>query len=537
MSLSGSLTATRVFSAVTMPPGGDVAPSHLVDRSMASIIDTLVNQWLPVRTSSPSLSAPQQVAVIEAVVLANSPLLNSGRGEPQFTVTLASGDQRLELTSKVPIPPGATVQLKLTANNLAVVLAITEKSGQQSAQPFAAQPLPVLSRGVAPAQIPVNSQPAAGASSQQQQTGNPLLAPHTESVRADASQSNPIAQQRSAIDQLLRQVLPQQQPIRTLLPVLQAILTQPQPLPRALGQALTELLARFPTPQQLQNPAPLKQAVSDSGIFLESKLSRPQATANPGPERLGSQAPAADTHKAGASDNKDLKALIERLLPQLQKITGESAAKEASATSQTSPLAGSYGIPPGSVAPTAHSQANSAGQQTARHSKEQSLDVLLRQLSRQLMASLARTQLHQMDSLTTRQAFTQDAQSPINTWALEIPIMNGNQVENLDLRIEQHRQQDAQKAGKQVSAWTVMLNFDLHQLGKMQVQLTIVEKSVSAMIWSQLQKTHHQVQRHIQELRLGFEKVGVVVKKVECQIGIPPADRSPLFRQLVDVHT
>lgn len=536
MSLSGSVIDTRGIGVFGMPPGGNVAPPQPVDRSMASIIDTLVNQLLPVRTSSTALSAPQQSAVIEAVVLANSPLLQTGSGDSQFKVTLASGEQRLELTTNLPIPPGATVQLKLAANNLAVVLAITEKAGQQTTQPLPGQLLPILSRGANLLQASTPGQPVPATNTPLLQTASTLPTSPNPAAGINA-EANPIAQQRLVIDQLVRQALPQQQPLRELVPVLQSILTQPQPLPRALGQALTQLLARFPTPQQLQTPAPLKQAVRDSGIFLESKLSRPQAPANAGPERLGSQAPAAEMTKPGATDNRDLKALIERVLPQLQKLTGEDGAREPGATSPAAALANSYGLPPGIIPTTGHSPPHNSGHRSAGHTNEQSLDVLLRQLSRQLMASLARTQMHQMDSLTTRQAFTQDPQSPINTWALEIPILNGNQVENLDLRIEQHQQQDAQQADKRVTAWTVMLNFDLHQSGRMQVQLTIIEKTVSAVIWSQLEKTHQQVQRHIRELQQGFEKVGVLVKKVECQIGIPAADRSPLYRQLVDVHT
>ena len=133
---------------------------------------------------------------------------------------------------------------------------------------------------------------------------------------------------------------------------------------------------------------------------------------------------------------------------------------------------------------------------------------MLRQLSGQLLASLARTQLNQLETLATRQQNTPDNQGPINSWTLEIPIIHGKNIDNLDVRIDQHlvdeEQDGSNKNGQDL--WTIMLAFDLHKLGKMNVQLKVIDMSVSATVWSQLENTHLEVKREINGLKLNLEK-------------------------------
>lgn len=529
MSVLGTAPDSLAARALTALAAMQSSPPP-VEPSMASIIDSLVNQLLPIKASSTALTAPRQSGVIEAVVLANSPLLNKSGGEPQIRVSLGSGEQKLELTTTLPLPVGAKVQLKLTADNLAVLLKIDERNATELPR----QPLPLSGRAVTNSLQPLlsNATTAQGVT----QPGP------TTSTKATVDTGLPLllVQQRQQVADAVRQALPLQQPLRDLMPVLQAVLQHPQPLPKPLSQALTQLLQIFPRPQQLQQSQPLKQALQDSGTFLESKLARPAAdlsnATHPATSRLGNQPPPADAAKSADTLNRDIKALIERILPQVERLA-TGGANTTDPNAPTSPLATSYGInmPPAPTLNPGVSRNSHHG--SAKHSGDQSVDVLLRQLSRQLLASLARTQLNQLDSISHRQSFTNDPQSPINSWTLELPIMNGQRVDNLDVRIEQRESGDGGKADKKLMSWTVMLNFDLHQLGKMQVQLNIIEKTVSAMIWSQLKETHEQVQHHINELRGGLEKVGVQVKKVECQIGIPPGNRHQLYRQLVDLHT
>lgn len=523
-SLSAGIPRMPSTPALTIADGSP----QLVERVMPPTIDSLLNQLMPI-TGGRSLSPSQQSAVIEAVVVSNSPLLKTGDGTPQIRVTVSTPQQQLELTSQLPLPVGARVQLKLTADNLATLLALTlpSKSGTNTApsQPTNANPLPGAADNAA-------TRTAGG--------GNPAT------LRASAAliqsllspRGNP-EEPRQLIDQAIRQTLPQQQPIRALIPLVLSALKQPQALPKPLVESLNQLVRQLPTPDQMQHPQPLKQAMLNSGLFLESRLAGQQQAARPDTStaRTSPQGAAPGTQESAKELlNRDTKALIERILPQLQKLTGEK--DNPPPNTPSTPVPHTYG-PAGELSVSIN-MTGAAGHHRP-HSRngqpQQSVDVLLRQLSRQLMASLARTQLNQLDSLSNRQAISNDPQSPVNTWHLEIPILNGNRIDNLELQIEQRQSDADDQDGERKTAWSVMLNFDLHQLGKMQVQLIIIEKTVSAIVWSQLEPTHQQVRQHLQGLRADLEKVGVTVKKVECQLGLAPNDRMAFYRQLVDVHT
>ena len=496
---------------------------------MAPLIDSLVNQLVPLRTSGASPAAAFKPGVIEAVVLSNSPLLNSGGSEPEIRVTLESNQQRYEITTQVPIPVGARVQLRITADNLAVLLAV--KDGANASPQSSSQSLSQST------QTPTGPAPQVTASQIAAETRSILKAGQApgNATTATATAAQSVAADRALIEQTLRETLPQQQSLRTLAPLLQTLLQQQQALPKPLATSLRHLLRQFPSPEQLQHPGPVKRALQDSGIFLESKLARRQAL-----EPAQRQALAKLARQPDTPINRDIKGLIERLLPQVQGAlrttpSTDSPTPAPTATGDTSPLAALRNefAPP--TATPSHGGNPQAGHN--QQSGDQNLDVLLRQLGRQLLATLAKTQLNQMESLGHRHHLSQDPQSPVNNWSLEIPIVHGGRVDNLELRIEQREEQNPARRTNTKKQWSVMLNFDLHQLGKMQVQLSIVEQSVSAAVWSQQAATHRQVQQHLHALRSGLERVGVSVRQVECHLGVAPKGRPPLYQRLVDVRT
>jgi hypothetical protein len=172
-------------------------------------------------------------------------------------------------------------------------------------------------------------------------------------------------------------------------------------------------------------------------------------------------------------------------------------------------------------------------QKASTSNNKENLDVILQQLGRQLLASLAKTQLNQLETLRQRNKNTNEP-AGTNSWTLEIPIMNGKQADNMELHIQEESDSD-DKPNKQ-KKWRVMLNFDLHKLGKMSVELVVINTSVSAIIWSELKYAHQQVQNEIDSFKKGLEKIGVNVNKIECRIGIPEK-RDKNLSPLVDVRT
>ena len=483
---------------------------------MTSILDSLINQLIPLKpgngnnVTNSAHQNPIEAQVIQVTKMAGS----TTTSDPAFKIIVISGKQPYELSSNTAIPVGSLVKLTIAQNNVATILNISQ--AEMTALNGAALNSTLTK--------PVISSTAIAATS--------ITAEHPYAATLTKLSAN-----RSTIEQALRQTLPQQQAVRTLLPLLQQIAQQPpRHWPPQLTHNLQVLLQQFPSATQLQQPQGVKNAVANNGIFLEAKLAQwlnnpPLASAQNNPQN----------HLQGKALTLDIKALIARVIGQIDKVpTADTikplaAAKSLETTDLSKQLAPVYTPLPLNEAILSNSHRNGTATGSAN---EQGLDVLLRQLSSLLLSSLARTQLNQLETLSTRRQHTVDNQGPANSWTLEIPIMQGKHIDNLTLRIDQ-QPEDEQQSNKPTNRklWTVMLSFDLHALGKMTVQLKVLDQSVSATVWSQLEHTHHQVKQQIDNLKKNLEKTGVKVKQIECQLGLPEKTPRPLYSQLVDVRT
>ena len=469
-------------------------------------MDSLINQLLSLKALSPLPQSKLSGQVLEAVVMSATPLLTGKhKSEGQYRLLLKGpNNQQYELTSQQALASGSRLQLKLNHEQQAVLLKVLDQGPSASG----------------------HSKPAAGTN------------PGSGAPAGSEPGAAPAPTNADRIAEGVRQKLPLQQPLKALLPLLQLLGQQrSDQLPSPLATQLSTLLKQFNTPQQLQQAAAVKQAIRNSGIFLESKLAFSQQSNN-----------TAALLKSPALQH-DIKALLNKLSQELgrsnpvapgDKLSQPSPAARPLATAINQP---GIATPPaddgeqavvqaGPAAPASTANANTSS--AAR--SEMNTGLLLQQLGRQLLAGLSRTQLNQLESLTHRASNSPDQQAPVNSWVLELPIINGQRVDNLELRISQQQGRE-QAQGKKQQQWTVLLSFDLHSLGKMNVELKVVEHSVAATIWSQLQHTHEQVQGDIASLRHGLEQAGIAVEQVNCFHGLPSSERPQLNRQLVDLHT
>lgn len=520
---------------------------------MAATLDSLINQWLPVK--APVTTAAKS-AVLDAVVVSSTLLAraqdavqnNTSLSNQQFTIRLNSSGRTLELTTQVAIPVGTRVQLQINSNNLATILAISAQSSSP-ANTAVTTPASIVSPGLlAPGT-------AGQAATQIQSDPNPAVSKATNANPATANQQ---AANRVTIEQALRLALPQQDAIKNLLPLLQTVSQtinqntsqgSQAPWSKALNLQLGQLLSLFPKPQQLQTAVSLKQVLSNSGLFLEPKLlqlakqqqlqakiAAAQATLNQGKTEPPPKQVPLNTQPIA----QDLKARVHLLLKEVEAQQQSSLHKPGTATpsagataeTTTAPAAAAT-IAAEKLPPLTGLVAQAASGDSAQ---EQNTDVLLRQLSKQLLATLAKTQINQMETLAARQQNSPDNQGPLNSWSTEIPIMQGKHVDNLELNIQQYEHGDNSKGNKK-KLWTVMLAFDLHQLGKMNVQLKILDASVAATVWSETTKAHTEVKQHIQDLKSKLTHAGVNVKQVDCKLGLPSKQELPVYNQLVDVVT
>ena len=540
-------------------------------------LESIINQLVPLKPVTGPNHSRVAATIIEAVVLSSSPLLKQkNKQSAEHKVLLQSPNkQQFEITSKTPIPVGTRIQLQINNNDTATLMKVLNAETAQ-AKPTIANTTNTTST------TPGHPAPTRRTDNRELQRQGPVSSSAKSEQTAVPSRTDTTAN-KAALNTIalgVRQTLPQQQPVKALLPVLQQLAQNPHPdLPKSVTAQIQSLLQQFPKPEQLQHPKLLKQTLRNSGVFLESKLAFAAASKNtqallkspalqldtktqlqklskqvdqlqqrptqsdkqttaqrPLPNSATSTEPAPKTGPEVAS-----KPVLSERIQAAPVLPGQTSTSSRPASNQTTAAVATNANDSDTPATTNPAQASTTATQSsvqaaASTARESNLDIVLQQLGRQLLASLARTQLNQMESLVNRASNTPDSQGPTNSWVLELPIIHGQNVDNLELRIDQEENQQTEGNAKE-KQWTVMLGFDLHQLGKMSVQLKIVGTSVSATVWSQLQHTHNEVQEQIDTLQKGLEKIGVNVERVSCYHGLPSKDAPQIHQQLVDLHT
>jgi hypothetical protein len=527
--------------ASTPVDGTSVILSALLSLANRALpMDINLNQLLNTATlKSPLAQLPAALLakpqVIEAVVLRNTLLPSAPNGQQQtaapllttlgeaalasstrYQVSLQWQGRVLQFVSPQPLPTGRTVQLQV--NNRGEVLLL---------------PAALTGTGApAPLQSPITGNGTAANANQAAQSNTPAImtrAPAqgtlaTQTTAASAAQPLAAALTKTqppqqTLQQSLREVLPRQQALHTLVPLLQKLIApRAAALPAPIAKQLVQLLQSLPRPEQLQTGTGVKQAIENSGSFLEARIARsvPANAAAPNPAALGKVL------------ESDLKAQMTALLDAVRRLlpNGSDVAQAAGQDPETA-LADELVYNPKQL-----QRNNPVAAQ--RDDSLDAGDLQLAQLSKLLQSGLARIQLNQLDGAVSRHNNT-DPQLLAPAWVLELPLANTRgHSDNLQLRIEQRQQQHETHTRVQ---WNVQIAFDLHELGKIAATLAIVDKNVAATVWAEHANTHRSVQDKIDYLRAGLESVGVRVTEMQCRHGMPPARAALISQQLVDVHT
>ncbi len=465
------LNLNQLLNGAALQKTLTLLPPELLARPQVIQALVLQNTLLPAAPSSqpqnlPLLTLPSTTTVANA---------NAGATPTLYRVNIEWQNRLIQLLSPQPLPTGTRVPLQIDARGNIELLRPEIAAKLLAAQNVAAS----------------SNTPSA-----------PIAPPPSPAMQA--------------IQQSLRELLPRQQALHTLVPLLQKFIA-PQvraQLPAPIFKGLAQLLQSLPKPTQLNTAENVKQAIANSGSFLEAKLTQTAAAA-PGAE------PAA---KIVATD---MKAQISALLTLIRQFAPHANANKPATNQAATPF-----VAEDDFVYTKPTQQPMGGGPVTIEDNE-SLDSLLSQLSKLLQSGFARVQLNQLDSASARHV-NHDNQTPVPTWVLELPLRTPHGVDQLQLRIEQQRKQQQQRQQVQ---WNVEIAFDLHSAGKIAALLAIADNSVSATLWAEQEKTHQRVREEMAYLRAGLESVGVKVKDMQCRLGLPPARTQAVSQQLVDIHT
>jgi hypothetical protein len=160
------------------------------------------------------------------------------------------------------------------------------------------------------------------------------------------------------------------------------------------------------------------------------------------------------------------------------------------------------------------------------------------QLMQQLLASLARTQFQQLSSIAS-QATPPGETAPLTSLQLEIPVINGNQVESVSIQVNEEAEpgSSAENASKLQKSWRIMLSFEFENLGMFYAQLRLVRESVSATFWAENSATATAIKTDFKTLADSLAEAGIGVEDLQCHHGKPPADKAVITNNLISVRT
>jgi hypothetical protein len=160
----------------------------------------------------------------------------------------------------------------------------------------------------------------------------------------------------------------------------------------------------------------------------------------------------------------------------------------------------------------------------------------------------AKIQFNQLRSIGLDQPAS-EVRPHLQQFHTELPLRFNEQVLALQLSIyeqeiakEGHREEAQQEAkdddkNAPIRRWQVFLSFDLPYDEKLHTQLTIIESSISATLWTQSQDLCEKAQKNISWLRDKLLANGLTVEDITCLQGSPPQKGTSLDYNLVDIKT
>lgn len=264
----------------------------------------------------------------------------------------------------------------------------------------------------------------------------------------------------------LKTLLPRQQPLPQVFKALHEIVqaSSQEKIPVAVREQAANLLRQAPAATEPGLGRRLQSALASSGLLTESKLLQ-QVLTTPSDIKLSLTR---------------LYETVRQLLPERQLLVPELDGR-----------------------PLPQSERPTAGEMSDNGIK------LLIGLLKSLDGAIARIQTHQLSSLPQDDPTRQ-------IWQFELPIRNDQGLDLFHFRIGR---EGARQHEEQVQTWSLTLHMNLADLGPMRVQLRLQGESISTLIWSESSRTDGLVRKHLDQLRAGFEKSGLEVKRLESFIG------------------
>ncbi|BCX81604.1 hypothetical protein MIT9_P1182 [Methylomarinovum caldicuralii] len=300
-------------------------------------------------------------------------------------------------------------------------------------------------------------------------------------VRLEVVQGGPQPQLRvlqpassgDAPAQLLRNVLPQQQPLTQSLPALLQLAGDPR-IPEPVRRQLEQLRQALPRQTELVSPDRLRQAVRRSGLFADIPA-----------------------EASAASRPPDLKHQLRQLADALRErpaLPLHPSPEHASSPSDTLP---------------------------SREAHSRTLETLLDSLSRKVTAALARITVDQLASLP-------QPDRPETVWHLEIPYHDDQSLEVLTLVIKREQERNGADAEASRPLWSVDLELQPASLGTIRARIVLSGRQISSYFWGERPDTRRLFAQHLEQLERRLSLAGLTPARLQVtERPLPPPTPEP----------
>ncbi len=155
------------------------------------------------------------------------------------------------------------------------------------------------------------------------------------------------------------------------------------------------------------------------------------------------------------------------------------------------------------------------------------------QLQELVQGLLSRVTSHQLESIQNTRVSTDGGIERF--FALDLPIRYKDQLDNVELKISEHRRQGNDHEWQ--SLWKVRLHFDLETLGTVDAELILEQDyQITAHFWCSHADTAEAFNEQLPQFNRQLHEQGYIINAVHCSEGSAPKPGNAV-EQLIDVTT
>ena len=96
------------------------------------------------------------------------------------------------------------------------------------------------------------------------------------------------------------------------------------------------------------------------------------------------------------------------------------------------------------------------------------------------------------------------------------------------LKLGIHSDKDSKSENESAQLWTVNLNIIFENIGSLSAKVSLIDKEVSATLWSENNDLNELINNHLPKLNKQIERCGLSAGKIVCLEGAPSEQENEL---------